>query len=273
MARRRDDDSDEDPPAPRRHHRWRRSADAAAEPADLAEPEGEGPDPDRLLRLRFVFAFISLLIGSFALLLSTAILSIVLGGRVDLPVAAGAVLVSAGSALLLLRALLRALMARRPESDELRSLTGFVSLGTGLVLLGAVVVFLLLTVSVLLRGSGEAVLFVLPLAALAYFTLPFLREATDDFLKRTALRRETGLFLTSIAYFALTVLVAQLLFAASVASPLVLRGPTDGSVVAAGTLIDLEVTDPSVTAVTYDTGSGPQPLPAPHDINTTGWPD
>jgi hypothetical protein len=270
MARGRDDDSDEEP-VRRRGARWRKPAPEPDAPPP-EEPE-EAPDPDRLLRLRFVFAFVTALIGGFAILLVTAILSIIASGRVDLPVAAGALLVSIGTVLLVVRALLRALMARRPEADELRSLTGFVSLGTGLVLLGAVVVFLLLTLSVMLRGAGDAALFILPLLVLAFFTLQFTREATDDFLKRTRLRREGVLFLTSIAYFALTVLVAQLLFAASVVSPLALVSPPDGSIIAAGTPLDIAVTESGVTAVSYDAGEGPRALPAPWDIDTTGWPD
>lgn len=287
LARGREDDSDE-APARKRGARWRRGGDAGDGAADGAaagaaagaqeggqppEEESEATDPDRLLRLRFVFAFVSLLVGAFALLLVFAIAAIVASGKVDLPVAAGAVLVSVGSGLLVARAVLRALMARRPESDELRSLTGFVSLGTGFVLLGAVAVFLFLTVSVTLSGYGEAAFFVLPLLVLAYFTLQFMREATDDFLKRTRLRRETALFLTSIAYFALTVLIAQLLFAASVYAPIALVSPADGAVVAAGTPLDIEVNSPGAAQVTYNRGSGALPLPAPYDVNTSAWAD
>ncbi len=270
MARERGDDSNDTPES----QRWRRRGPRAPAAGETPESEGESLDPDRLVRLRFVFAFVSVLIGSLALLLVTAILSFILAGRVDLPVAVGSFLISVGTVLLVARALLRALMARRPENDELRSLTGFVSLGTGLVLLAGVLVFLLLTTTVLLGGGGgEPVLFVLPLVALAYLTLQFLREATDDFLKRTRIGRETLLFLTSIAYFALTILVAQLLFAASVASPVALASPADGSVIPAGTPIVLEATDPNVVAITYDAGSGAQPLPSPYEINTSSWSD
>ena len=234
--------------------------------------EGWAEDPDRVLRLRFVYALVVLLTGSTtAALFAVGVLAFSFSGRVDLLFAFASTLVALGVILLLVRAPLRALMALRPANDELRSLAGFVSLACGLVLLTAMALFLLFTFSVILSFGGITVLYLLPMAALAYLTLQFMREATEDFLKRVRLRRELRLLFVTLAYFVVCGLLFQLLAAASVASPIVLRSPPDGSVIRPGTVLDFDVTDRAVVNVTWTNGSGGVPLPAPYDLPTDGW--
>jgi hypothetical protein len=231
------------------------------------------PDPERVLRLRIVFALATLLTGSVAALFAAGLFGLVFSGKVGLLFAAGALPLAVGVIALILRAPLRALLATRSDHDELRSATGFVSLACGLLLLAAVAVFLVFTFSVVLAQGGALVLYVLPLVVLAYFSLQFIKEATDDFLKRTKLGREVKLFAVTLAHFAFAALVFVLLVAASTASPVVLLSPPNGSVVRAGTPLDFEVTDASVANVTLDDGTGPRPLPAPYNVSTDGWAD
>jgi len=52
-----------------------------------------------------------------------------------------------------------------------------------------------------------------------------------------------------------------------------LVSPAANSVIRGGTTLDLEIADVSATTATWDAGAGPQPLAAPFDVDTTGWPD
>lgn len=53
-----------------------------------------------------------------------------------------------------------------------------------------------------------------------------------------------------------------------------LRFPPDGSVIAPGTVIDLEVQDTDLASVEYAVDGGPPTaLPPPFDVDTAGWPD
>ncbi len=53
-----------------------------------------------------------------------------------------------------------------------------------------------------------------------------------------------------------------------------LRSPPDGSVIAPGTVIDLEVQDTDLASVEYAVDGGPSTaLPPPFDVDTAGWPD
>ncbi len=224
--------------------------------------------------MRLVYAAVTLLIGSVFALFSITILGFAVSGRLSLLFAAGAFLLAIGVLALLLRAALRAVSAWRPASDELRSAAGLTSLASGFVLLGADGLFLVFTFTVLLTQGGSAIVLILPLFVLAYFTLQLVREATADFLKRTNLRRELRLFLTTLGYFVFTALVFLVLATASTASPVVLVSPADGATICPGTALDFDVNAFGSTAptVTWDNGSGPQPLAFPYDINTTGWP-
>jgi hypothetical protein len=239
---------------------------------DAVEPTAV--DPARVLRLRLVYALVTLLLGSVFALFSTTILGFALSGRLSLLFAAGAFLLAVGVLALLLRAALRALSASRPDSDELRSAAGLTSLASGFILLGADGLFLVFTFTVLLTQGGSAIVLVLPLFVLSYFTLQLVREATDDFLKRINLRRELRLFLTTLGYFVFTALVFLVLATASTVSPVVLVSPANGATVCPGTLIDFELSaaGSATPNATWDNGSGPQPLATPYDINTTGWP-
>jgi len=60
--------------------------------------------------------------------------------------------------------------------------------------------------------------------------------------------------------------------AASIASPIRLVSPENGSTLCPGAVIDFELTDANVASVTWDNGSGPRPLSHPFDISTAGWP-
>ncbi len=63
-------------------------------------------------------------------------------------------------------------------------------------------------------------------------------------------------------------------FTIDVGPPVVsLVSPAANSVVRAGTPLDFAVADVSATSVTSDDGGGAVALAAPHDIDTTGWPD
>lgn len=127
------------------------------------------------------------------------------------------------------------------------------------------------TLSVVLTFGGASALFLVPLAALVYATYHFVRETSDDFRKRTRLRRETVLFLTSLGYFLLLFFVFAVLAAASVATPLTLKSPLDGSTVCAGTLLDFEASSFGSPNATWDNGSGPHTLASPFDIPTLSW--
>ena len=52
-----------------------------------------------------------------------------------------------------------------------------------------------------------------------------------------------------------------------------LVSPMDGSVIRAGTILSIDVTDPTLDSVTVDTGPGPQLATPPLGIDTTGWGD
>ena len=53
-----------------------------------------------------------------------------------------------------------------------------------------------------------------------------------------------------------------------------LRFPPDGSVIAPGTVIDLDVQDTDLASVEYAVDGGPSTaLPPPFDVDTAGWPD
>jgi len=256
------------------------TADPATNEADPDGPEGgpadeaqfsAAPDPDRVLRLRLVFAAATLLVGSLFSLFALTVLSFAFSGRVSLLFSAAGSVLALGVLALLPRALLRALSAWRPQSDELRSAAGFSSLIAGLLLLGADAAFLAFTVSVLLTFGGASALFLLPLAALVYATYHFVREATDDFRKRLRLRRETLLFLTSLGYFLLLFFVFTVLAAALVAEPFTLKSPAEGSTICAGTVLDFEASSFGSPNATWDNGSGPRPLAPPYDVSTALW--
>ncbi|HKZ58326.1 MAG TPA: Ig-like domain-containing protein, partial [Candidatus Thermoplasmatota archaeon] len=52
-----------------------------------------------------------------------------------------------------------------------------------------------------------------------------------------------------------------------------LTGPANNSVLSAGSTIDLSVTEVNLDYAAYDNGNGTQLLPAPFDIDTSGWSD
>ena len=52
-----------------------------------------------------------------------------------------------------------------------------------------------------------------------------------------------------------------------------LTSPASGSVVVAGTTLDLAVSDANMNSVTWTTGGAPTTLASPYDISTTGWAD
>lgn len=246
--------------------------DGPAASAIGTEPGLPVIDPDRLLRLRVVFALVTLLIGSIFILFASTVLALALSGRLALLFALPAAVLSIGVLSLLLRAPLRALSALRPASDELRSAAGFSSLVSGILLLAASVSFLALTFPVLLQAGGSSALFIVPFGALTLGTYGFIREASSDFMKKVSLRRETLLLLTSLGHFLFLLFVFLVVVAASRVSPILLVSPANGATLCTGTPIDFDVTDPNVATVTWDNGSGPQPLAPPYNISTAGWP-
>ena len=242
-----------------------------APPDETAEPGASVVDADRVLRLRVVFALVTLLIGSLFLLFASTVIAVALSGRLALLIAAPAVLLSVGVLLLMLRAPLRALSALRSSSDEVRSAAGFLSLIAGFLLLGACLTFLALTFPVLLGAGGASIVFILPFGALTLATYGFVREASSDFLKKISLRRETLLFLTTLGHFTFLFFVFLVVVAASTAAPFRLVSPPDGATICAGTPLDFEVNDPNVASITYDTGTGPVPLAPPYNVSTATW--
>ena len=63
-------------------------------------------------------------------------------------------------------------------------------------------------------------------------------------------------------------------FTIDAAPPVVaLLSPPNGSVIPAGTVLDFDVADASGATATWDEGGGPQALPPPYDVDTTGWAD
>ena len=68
--------------------------------------------------------------------------------------------------------------------------------------------------------------------------------------------------------------VALFQFTLDGTAPLVtLNSPANNSYMAAGGLIDLNVTDANLASATWNNGSGPSALASPFDISTAGWPD
>ncbi len=68
--------------------------------------------------------------------------------------------------------------------------------------------------------------------------------------------------------------LASFVFTLDGTSPLVsLVSPANGSYIAAGTVIDLDVTDANLNSATWDNGTGASALAAPFNVSTAGWLD
>jgi len=247
-------------------------ADEAPEAVDADAATSTILDPDRVIRVRTVFALVTLLIGALFILFASTVLSLAFSGRTSFLFALASSLLALGVLSLLVRAPLRAFSALRLSSDELRAAAGFSSLASGLLLLAASAMFLVFTFTVLLVAGGPTIVFILPLAALTYLTYGFVREATSDFTKKTSLRRETVLFLTSLGHFLFLFFVFIILAAASAASPVSLSSPPPGSPICPGTPLNFTVIPSGIASITADNGSGPHPFFPPYSLPTNGWP-
>jgi hypothetical protein len=247
-------------------------ADAAPEIED-AETPTTILDPDRVVRVRTVFALVTLLIGALFILFASTVLALAFSGRTSFLFALAASLLALGVLSLLVRAPLRALSALRHSSDEIRAAAGFSSLASGILLFAASAMFLVFTFSVLLVEGGPTIVFILPLAALTYLTYGYVREATSDFTKKISLRRETILFLTSLGHFLFLFFVFIILAAASAASPVTLASPPPGSTICPGTPLNFSVNPAGIATITADNGTGPHPFTPPYQLPTTGFPN